>query len=393
MKFKVLCLCLLILPLAITVQAQDNDEGFVHPDASNYQWTLISDLFENPLYLTHAGDGSGRLFVVEQTGMILIIEPGGEVLFEPFLDISGMLTREVFQGGYTERGLIGLEFHPNYAENGEFFIHYINQAEEQVIARYRVSADDPNRADPNSEEVILTFQDVFPNHNGGQLEFGPDGYLYISIGDGGELGDPLGNGQNPGVYFAKMLRIDPDGGDPYAIPPDNPHVDDPEHLPETWAMGLRNPWRFSFDSETGDLYIADVGETAWEEINFQPADSTGGENYGWNAYEGTRPFNLDTPVPRGMRLPALYYGHDMGCSVTGGYVYRGEAHPELDGFYFYGDYCSGWVWTAIRDSDGVWSSEPFMQTSFQISSFGVDQDNELYVVDYKGDVYRLDAAE
>ncbi|MDX1995463.1 MAG: PQQ-dependent sugar dehydrogenase [bacterium] len=363
------------------------------PDPTLVQWSeFLTDEFDNPLYITNAGDGSNRLFVVEQTGYIFVVQDG-EILFDPFLDVSMLLTPDVFQGGYTERGLIGLAFHPNYEENGTFYIHYINQDEHAIVARYRVSADDPNVADPNSAVILIDEQDPFSNHNGGQLAFGPDGYLYIGIGDGGDLGDPLGYAQNPGVVFGKILRIDVDSGDPYAIPETNPFVDNADYRPEIWAMGLRNPWRFSFDALTNDLYIGDVGESTWEEINVQPADFAGGANYGWNAFEANVPFDLDTPVPRGMILPVATYSHDEGCAVTAGHVYRGEALPALQGVFFYGDYCNGRVWTTYRGEDGTWNTSLFMETERQISSFGVDEAGELYLVDYKGSILKLTAAE
>jgi glucose/arabinose dehydrogenase len=375
---------LLIAPSALFAQ-----EVPAVPDAANYQWVQIVSGYDNPLYLTHSGDGSGRMFGGEQLGRIWIILDTLE-LPEPFLDISNLLPADVFSGAYTERGLLGLAFHPDFENNGMFFINYTDVNGDTMIVRYTVDATNPNRADPNSATTILTVDQPFANHNGGQLEFGPDGYLYIALGDGGDQGDPYGNAQNRGSLLGKILRIDVNA-ETYAIPPDNPFVDVEGAAPEVWAYGFRNPWRFSFDRATGDLYIADVGEWLWEEIDFQPADSPGGENYGWEFYEAE---NLrDTTAPNlDLVMPVIAYDHSFGCSVTGGYVYRGEALPELQGLYFYGDYCTGNIWTAYRNEAGEWQANYFMQTGFQISSFGEDEAGELYLVDYKGDIYRLEAA-
>lgn len=392
MTKRLLLIGFVLLLIVVGSIAQDDGNTITAPDPDAYEWEEVASGFDNPLYLTTADDGSGRLFVVEQTGYILIIEDG-EWDLTPFLDLSGELTPDVFQGGYTERGLIGLVFHPEYEENGYFWVHYINREGNQVISRFTVSEDDPNRADRDSEVVYLTFEDVFDNHNGGQLAFGPDGMLYIGIGDGGNLGDPLGHGQDTSVYFGKMLRVDVDRiEDRYVVPASNPFSGEDGYRSEIWATGLRNPWRFSFDSETGDLYIGDVGESAWEEINFQPADSTGGENYGWSHFEGEGVFAAEQPEPAEPVFPVAGYSHSEGCSITGGYVYRGEAMPELDGVYFYGDYCNGRTWTTFRDEDGEWQINPFHETERQISSFGLDENGELYMVDYKGGIYKLVAA-
>ncbi len=392
MTKRLLLIGFVLLLIVVGSTAQDDGNTITAPDPDAYEWEEVASGFDNPLYLTTADDGSGRLFVVEQTGYILIIEDG-EWDLTPFLDLSGELTPDVFQGGYTERGLIGLVFHPEYEENGYFWVHYINREGNQVISRFSVSEDDPNRADRDSEVVYLTFEDVFDNHNGGQLAFGPDDMLYIGIGDGGNLGDPLGHGQDNSVYFGKMLRVDVDRiEDRYVVPASNPFSGEDGYRSEIWATGLRNPWRFSFDSETGDLYIGDVGESAWEEINFQPADSTGGENYGWSHFEGEGVFAAEQPEPTEPVFPVAGYSHSEGCSITGGYVYRGEALPELDGIYFYGDYCNGRMWTTFRDEDGEWQINPFHETERQISSFGLDGNGELYMVDYKGGIYKLVAA-
>ena len=266
------------------------------PDAQNVQLTLIVDGFDRPLFLTHAGDGSGRLFVVEQTGSIRILLDG-DILPEPFLDASDVadwLFSFDEEENYSENGLLGLTFHPNYEENGYFFIYYTDGEGDSALARYRVSAADPNRADADSGQVILAVDQPHEWHNGGMIAFGPDDYLYLGLGDGGKWDDIFQNGQNLQTLLAALLRLDVGIGEvaDYRIPPDNPFVGDDSALPEIWAYGLRNPWRFSFDRVTGDLYIGDVGQAKWEEINFQPASSSGGENYGWDSFESLSRFNF-----------------------------------------------------------------------------------------------------
>jgi glucose/arabinose dehydrogenase len=357
----------------------------------NYRWVKVVDNLDIPLLATHAGDGSGRIFVVEQMGRIMIVADGA-LNPEPFLDINNLLPVGVQHGIYTEQGLLGLAFHPNYAENGLFFVSYSNHAGDSVIARYRVSLDDPNRADPDSQVILLTVDQPFEDHNGGNIVFGPDGYLYIGFGDGGRPADPNYNSQRPDVYLGKMLRIDVNA-ETYTVPADNPFVDDPEFLPEIWAWGLRNPWRFTFDRETGDLFIGDVGQWLIEELDFQPGTSTGGENYGWSAFEGNQPYLEDETVRSEHTPPIHQYFHDVGSSITGGYVYRGQALPGLWGEYIYGDYVSGVIWIGHFDETGAWVNETFMDSGFVISSFGEDEQGELLLVDYKGAVYRLEASE
>jgi glucose/arabinose dehydrogenase len=354
-------------------------------DPVPYQLVEIASGFSNPLYVTHAGDGSGRLFVVQQTGRIRILE-NGEMLDPPFLDVSSLITT-----AGNEQGLLGLAFHPDYATNGMFFINYTDRNGDTVVARYHVSADNPNVADPASAEQILLVDQPFQNHNGGHLVFGPDGYLYVGLGDGGSQGDPNGNGQNTNVLLGKILRLDVDGETGYAIPPDNPFVGSTTARPEVWAYGLRNPWRFHFDRETGDLFIGDVGQNEWEEIDYQPATSTGGENYGWNAYEGSYPYSGSTTA-RDAVMPILEYNHNSGCSVTGGYVYRGQLVPDLQGYYIYGDFCTGLIWAA-QQIGGIWDSTLSLQSGLQITSFGEDEDGELYLVDRNGSILRFEAAE
>ncbi len=238
--------------------------------------------------------------------------------------------------------------------------------------------------------MILTFDQPAGNHNGGQIQFGPDGYLYIGTGDGGQANDPWDNAENRGVLLGKMLRIAVQGQDSYAIPHDNPFIEQNDVRAEIWAYGLRNPWRFSFDRGTGDLYIADVGQNQWEEVDFQPAESVGGEHYGWDTTEGTHCFEPASGCDdSAITLPVAEYAHDQGCSVTGGYVYRGATYPQLDGVYFYADFCSGDIWALRQGDDGVWQDEIVFDSDYRIASFGEDEAGELYVLDLSGSVYRL----
>ncbi len=345
--------------------------------------TPVASGLEQPVAIATAGDGSNRLFVLEQQGQIKIIEDG-KLLDQPFLDIRTL----VRSGG--ERGLLGIAFHPNYAENGFFYVNYTREQQglETVIARFKISS--PGRAEPDSLKILMTFSQPFGNHNGGQLAFGPDGYLYIATGDGGSGGDPQDNSQNLNNLLGKILRIDVDNGEPYAIPADNPFVGQNETRPEIWTYGLRNPWRFSFDRATGDLFISDVGQNSLEEINWQEASGSGGENYGWRRMEGGNCFNPSENCNDGsLVLPIIEYPTNLGCAVTGGYRYRGAIN-ELAGQYIYGDYCGGQLWGAIQNADGSWSSQLLMDTSLRISTFGEDEAGEIYVADYaSGTIYRL----
>jgi glucose/arabinose dehydrogenase len=332
---------------------------------------LVASGLSGPVDIAHAGDGSGRLFIVLQSGRIVIFD-GAQILSSPFLDITSL----VLSGG--ERGLLGLAFHPNYVANGLFYVSYTDTGGASVIARYSVSLD-PKLADPTSGVILLTIPQPFSNHNGGQLHFGPDGYLYIGIGDGGSGGDPQNNGQDLGTLLGKILRIDVDNGVPYDIPPDNPFVSDGSARDEIWSYGLRNPWRFSFDRLTGDMFIGDVGQSSWEEVNFQPSTSTGGENYGWRLMEGNSCFNPATNCNNGtLTLPILVYSHSVGCSVTGGYRYRGSKNPDLHGIYLYGDYCTGLIWGVQEDGLGGWNTSLLLDTNFLISTFGEDESGEIY---------------
>ncbi len=350
------------------------------PDPQVYRWAeVVSDL-QSPVVITHAGDGSGRLFIVEQPGEIRILQDG-KILETAFLDIRGRVG-----SSRSEQGLLGLAFHPKYKENGFFYVNYTNESGNTVIARFQVT-DNPNIANPSSEKKLLGVQQPFPNHNGGQVAFGPDGYLYLGLGDGGSGGDPYGNGQSTNTLLGKVLRIDIDKGDPYTSPADNPFAGG-GGKPEIWAYGLRNPWRFSFDPANGDLYIGDVGQGNWEEISYLPAGSAGGANFGWNAMEGSHPYSgSDSPS---FVAPVAEYSHSQGgCSVTGGYVYRGAALPEWNGVYFYGDYCSGKVWGLLQDASG-WKSALLFSTGLNISTFGLDESGELYLAGYGGKIFRLE---
>lgn len=381
------CAVLSIFALAFGQDADiviSRDRG---PAADSLKLTEIATGFNRPLYVTHAGDESNRLFLVEQSGKVWILNDGSRSA-QPFLDISQIISPAALGTGFTEQGLLGLAFHPDFASNRQFFVNFTDRKGETVVAKYLVSESNPFLADVNSGQVIFRLSQPYSNHNGGHIEFGPDGYLYIALGDGGWANDPLGAGQNRGLLLGSILRIDIDGASPYTIPSDNPFVDDTGAHDEIWAYGLRNVWRFSFDRLTGDMYIADVGQNQWEEINFQPADSPGGENYGWNVWEGNHIFaggHAPNHVP-----PIFEYTRNMGCSVTGGYIYRGEAVPDLYAAYIFGDFCTGRIWATWRDSELNWQTEQIMNTGMAISSFGEDEARELYVIDYAGALYRFD---
>lgn len=334
---------------------------------------VAAEGFEAPVGLAAANDGTERLFVVEQGGAIRYIDRDGEV--QPFLDIGD---RTEASG---EQGLLGLAFHPDFSGNGRFFVNYTDLEGDTVIAGY--TSPDGRTADAASERVLLRIDQPYANHNGGDLAFGPDGYLYIATGDGGSAGDPLDNGQNPDALLGKLLRIDVDARDAgeYGIPRDNPLVDTAGARPEIWALGLRNPWQFSFDRATDDLWIADVGQGEFEEINREPAGSEGGANYGWRVVEGGVCY-LDPDCDlESFESPVATYSHDLGCSVTGGYVYRGTEFPKLNGAYVTGDYCSGNMWALPADVDGVDDPAPSLETEFGITSFGEDEAGELYLTD------------
>jgi uncharacterized protein (TIGR03437 family) len=337
-----------------------------------------------PTDIAHAGDGSGRIFVVQQNGIVRIVRDGSLVA-QPFLDITSRT-----QGG-GERGLLGIAFPPGFAEKQRFYVNYTDLQGATVIAMYRVS---PNRdvADAGSEQIVLRIAQPASNHNGGQLLFGPDGYMYIGMGDGGGAGDPQNNAQNPQTLLGKMLRIDVES-DPgrFSAPPSNPFFNSGATRPEIWALGLRNPWRFSFDRATGGLWIADVGQNRLEEINFQPASSSGGENYGWNIMEGTQCFQPNCQT-QGLVRPIAEYGRADGCSVTGGYVYRGRSWPGLRGTYLYGDYCTGRIW-GIEPQGTSWSNRLLLASGFRITTFGEDEAGEIYVANSaNGTIHRIEGS-
>lgn len=360
--------------------------SYLSLSAQTIEMQMVASGFSEPVDITHAGDD--RLFIVEKDGLIQIIDASGIVLPAPFLNISNLVST----GG--ERGLLGLAFHPNYEENGYFFVNYTNSAWDTRIVRYSRSADDPNIADPNSALQILAVDQPAGNHNGGGIKFGPDGYLYIGLGDGGSGGDPWNNSQTPTTLLGKMLRIDVDvEGLPYGIPPDNPFVENDEVLDEIWALGLRNPWRYSFDRLTGDLWIGDVGQDAYEEIDFQPAASAGGENYGWRCYEGDEQYD-DSPSCNGdytFPVYTLRNGFNSPyCSVTGGVVYRGSEYPELYGKYLYGDFCDDDLLSLEPDGNGGWTAEVLGEFPYTYSTFGEDSSGEVYFANfYGGQIYKI----
>jgi glucose/arabinose dehydrogenase len=350
------------------------------PDPSAYTWSPFVTGLYLPVDIKNAGDGSGRLFIIERPGRIRIVKDG--LLFQdPFLDISDRIGSKG-----SEQGLLGLAFHPQYPTNGFLYVNYTDLNGDTVISRFSVSPD-ANRADPSSELKMLTIDQPHANHNGGSVVFGPDGDLYLGLGDGGSQGDPNGNGQSLNTLLGKILRIDVDHDIPYSIPPDNPYVSGGGGLPEIWASGLRNPWRFSFDPATGDMYIGDVGQDSWEEIDVVPAGTSGGLNFGWNVYEGNHPYSGS--ASSAFIFPVAEYSHSEGCSVTGGVISRGVGLPAWNGIYLYGDFCTGYVWGLLKQG-GSWKSQRLFETGLGLSTFGVDEAGEIYLADYRsGTIYRL----
>jgi glucose/arabinose dehydrogenase len=354
------------------------------PGAATVTFEPFASGFGALTYLTHAGDGSGRLYAVERAGLIHVIEADGTVLPQPFLDIRD----RVSAGG--ERGLLGLAFHPAYTDNGRFFVNYIDERDNTVVAEFARSTD--TGADPATERQLIYLDQPFGNHNGGMVDFGPDGMLYVSSGDGGGGGDPLNAGQDLDTLLGTVLRIDVDAADPYAIPADNPFVGQPGALAEIWAWGLRNPWRFSFDRQDGALFIADVGQNRWEEINVEPAGA-GGHNYGWNVMEGPECFRAADCDTSGLTMPVAWYsiaGDD--CAVIGGYAYRGERFPALAGAYLLADHCSGTV--RALDAQAAKAGEPVElhvlgAAPLRVTSFGEDEAGELYLLGLGGEIMRL----
>ena len=346
--------------------------------------------FTDPVGIYHADDGTGRLFIIEQPGTIKVFnnDPSTTTV-ETFLNITSIVEQDP---GYTEEGLLGLAFHPNFSENGYFYVNYTDYSPKRnVIARYTVSSANPNQADTESSPlIILEVNQPYTNHNGGQLDFGSDGYLYISFGDGGSSGDPQGNGQNLQTLLGTIVRINvdsPSNGQNYSIPVDNPFVSDLNALDEIYAYGLRNMWRFSWDPVTGLLWGADVGQYSWEEIDIIYP----GLNYGWNTMEGNHCYPAGTSCSsEGFEPPVFEYALyvDGVCSVTGGYVYRGTETPSLNGKYIYGDWCTGDIWALTYSSDGVTENEHLIQSGINITSFGLDQDSELLIC-ANSNIYKL----
>lgn len=342
--------------------------------------------FNEPVDIAHANDG--RLFIVERHGTIRIIDTDGTVMPEDFLDIQSLI-----ESGYNEQGLLGLAFHPDYETNGYFYVYYIDLDGNSVVARYSVDPLNENEADEDSEYIIYTAEQPFLNHNGGCIKFGPDGYLYIGFGDGGSAGDPGGRAQDPENALGKIHRIDIDSGDPYSIPADNPFYGAADTLEIIWDLGLRNPWRYSFDRLTGDLWIADVGQNLWEEVNVEPA-GTGGVNYGWKCYEGNHSFSLGGCEDEAFyTFPIYEYSHSFstgGYSITGGYVYRGDAFPGMYGHYIFADYVSGNWWYTFASDSGEYITTFLDEIEDDISTFGEDVNGELYCADMSsGIIYHI----
>ncbi|HEU5430687.1 MAG TPA: PQQ-dependent sugar dehydrogenase [Thermomicrobiales bacterium] len=410
----------MVLPVAAQTQQPGDFNPFAQPVAhpggtlpSNpaIQLVKVADGLADPVNIAAPPDGSGRIFVVERVGEIRIIDKDGKLLDQPFLDLRNSVKID-----FLEQGLLGLAFHPDYQKNGLFYVYYSDyQTNGRLfLVEYKVSADDPNKADPDSGRVLFTVDDPYVNHNGGTLHFGPDGFLYIAIGDGGLAGDPYDNAQDLSNLLGKILRVDVNGravNNAYSIPPDNPFADQgqvrqssvanqaaqtgayhPDARPEIWAYGLRNPWQFSFDPKTGDLYIADVGQNVWEEINYQPGGSKGGQNYGWDHMEGAHCYPplrtlpgtpaagvADSCDPFGTP-PVAEYSHSVGgCSITGIGVYRGQESPALDGIYFNSDFCSGKVFGLARDQSGNWVYQELLDTTLLVTGAGQDANGDLYL--------------
>jgi glucose/arabinose dehydrogenase len=377
MKLRTLPLLLL---MAACSGSEPGDPGAT-PGQPALRLVEVASGLQSPVHLT-APASDARLFIVEQPGRIRIVE-NGQLLPTPFLDIAA----KVSSGG--ERGLLSVAFHPQYAQNGQFYVDYTDKAGDTRIERYRVSAN-RNVADPASASLVLHVRQPYSNHNGGLVAFGPDGMLYVGMGDGGGGGDPEEAGQDPLQLLGKLLRIDVDAAQPYGMPAGNPYAGKSGGRGEIWALGMRNPWRFSFDHTAKLLYVADVGQNRLEEVNVVPAGQAG-VNYGWDVMEASDCFEPGSGCSRaGLTLPVLEYAHGDGCSITGGFVYRGQAIPGLQGHYLYADYCKGWV-RSFRYADGKAAdkrSYPLPDVG-NISSFGEDSQRELYVISHRGTVHRI----
>jgi glucose/arabinose dehydrogenase len=375
--------------------AKSNLPGpFASLDPGSLSFQEAASGLTQPVFITNAGDSSGRIFVLEQPGRIRVIK-NGNLLATPFLNIQSIV-----KSTGSEQGLLALAFHPSYSTNGKFYVAYTaprsgdSSGSNLVLEQFSVSTNNPDQANSGSGSILLTIDHpTNSNHNGGTLAFGQDGYLYWSTGDGGGAGDPNNNAQNLNSLLGKILRIDVNSGSPYGIPNSNPFFSssDPNVKKEIWAYGLRNPWRLSFDRLTHDLYIGDVGQSAREEIDFQPASSSGGENYGWRVMEGSICFNPSSGCNQsGKVLPVAEYNHTLGCSVTGGYVYRGSTFPSLYGYYFYGDFCTGRLFSLYNNPQTGWTAAQIADTPYSISTFGEDEQGELYLADYAtGKIYNI----
>lgn len=383
-RFNPLVLIFLLFAFCADTTRSNNEE--LDPAGYKAVSAFPQLTFTRPVDLQHPGDNSNRIFVVEQAGVISVFANDPNVASkQSFLDI-----RDQVDDQGNEEGLLGLAFHPEYETNGYFYVNYTASSPNRtVISRFKVSAD-ANKADPSSEQVLLTFEQPYSNHNGGQVTFGPDGYLYIAVGDGGSGGDPHDHGQNRSTLLGTILRIDVDNhenGKQYGIPADNPFANNGSgYREEIYAYGLRNPWRFSFDAANGRMWTSDVGQNAYEEIDIVEK----GGNYGWNTMEGNHCFEPRSGCDKsGLKMPIYEYGRGEGISVTGGFVYRGPTLKDLDGKYIYADYATRRVW-ALEHTD---LSNPvntlLLEADFNISSFGIDQNNELYLCGFDGKIYKL----
>ncbi len=387
------------LALASFASAQDKvaQPGGKLPKDVSIELVEVAGGFIDPINVAIPKDGTDRVFVVERQGVIRIIKDG-EVLKRPFMDIS-----DIVVSSFVEQGLYDIEFHPDFKKNGLFYIHYSDMwfNGDSMIAEYKVDSKNKDKADPDSARVIIRIHQPYANHNGGEIVFGPDGYLYIGSGDGGWEGDVLNAGQDLSTLLGKILRIDVNGKDSdkaYRIPKDNPFITPEQQMvlfgvaeetfakihpnarPEIWAWGLRNPLKFQFDAKTKDLYIADVGQNHWEELNFQPADSKGGENYGWKWMCGSHNFPISRKGPPVGVLPIVEYSHvDQGICTVGLGIYRGKKYPSLDGIYFLGDWGSGKVWGVARDKAGKWQCQELLDTQLMLTGSGEAEDGTIYV--------------
>jgi len=364
-----------------------NGTGTAGLDGSSVTVEPFARIVDSPLSLTAPDDGTGRLFVANQVGQVWLVSADGKVARNPMVDLSDRIA----SGG--ERGLLGLAAHPDFATDPRVFVDFTNKDGDSVIASLKVDPTEPDRLDPATFKRLLLVEQPYPNHNGGSIQFGPDGYLYIAFGDGGAGGDPHGNGQNPDALLGKILRIDVDdvpAGKPYGIPADNPFAAG-GGKPEIWLLGMRNPWRMSFDRQTGDLWIGDVGQDRWEEVDVVRAGSPGGQNFGWNVMEGGHCYNTAICDQAGLTLPVAEYGHELGCAVAGGYVYRGSRYPFLVGTYLFSDNCSGRLFAIAAGSDGPSVPVEVGTGGGSVAGFGEDADGELYSLTLEGAVSRIAA--